>query len=221
MLFFPLSLNFFLICSSQFNLLPIFTPENRVLFFRRYNLISQSDFYWFFISLSKCHAYCVARGQGQTPLCCPVIWLVGHSLQCSRCHSPISCCDIYCQIICKEWTIHSISSSPNIPLIAIRKRVILSTPSCGIPKSECLFCEMDPPTLILIHLSLISFLMNSIILPRFPTFHSYLSVFSLLTLLKAFSILKKIAAVFSLIYQKFLILCLLCCFFPKAELFFD
>ena len=56
------------------------------------------------------------------------------------------------------------SSSPNIPLIAIRKRVTLITPPCDTSKSVCLFCEMGPHTLTLIHLSPISSLMNSVIL---------------------------------------------------------
>ena len=70
-------------------------------------------------------------------------------------------------------------SSPNIPLIATRKRVTLSTLPCGISKSACLFCGKDPCTLTLIHLSPISSLMNSIILPCIPMFSSCLSVFSL------------------------------------------
>ena len=41
------------------------------------------------------------------------------------------------------------------------ERVALSTPPCGILRS--VFCDVDPPTLILIHLLLINFLRNSII----------------------------------------------------------
>ena len=61
-------------------------------------------------------------------------------------------------------------NSPNILLITTRKRVTLRTPPCGILKSVCLLCEMDLPTLSLIHLSLISFLMNFIIVPCIPMF---------------------------------------------------
>ena len=62
--------------------------------------------------------------------------------------------------------------SPNIPFIATRNRVTLSTPPCGILKWVCLLCKMYPPTLTLFHLSLIS-LMNSIILLCIPMFSWY------------------------------------------------
>ena len=44
----------------------------------------------------------------------------------------------------------SFPSSPNIPLIATWKRVILSTTSCGIPKSVYLFFQVYPSTRTLI-----------------------------------------------------------------------
>ena len=44
-----------------------------------------------------------------------------------------------------------------------RKKVTLSSPPCGTPGSVYLFCDIDPLTLTLIYLSLISFLINSII----------------------------------------------------------
>ena len=58
-------------------------------------------------------------------------------------------------------------SSPNIPLITTRKRVMLSTPSYWILSSVYLLSDVVPSTLTLIYLSLISFLMNSIICPVF------------------------------------------------------
>ena len=71
---------------------------------------------------------------------------------------------------------------PNILLIATRKRVMLSIPPCQISRSVCLLCETDPHTFTLIHLSLISYVMNSIILPCIPMFSSSSNVISLFTL---------------------------------------
>ena len=59
-------------------------------FFKGYNFVPQDDL------------YCFAEGEGQTHFCCSCIQLVGHSLQCSRCHSLASCCNVDCQIIGKE-----------------------------------------------------------------------------------------------------------------------
>ena len=117
----------------------------------RYNFVFQHNFYWFFISLSKCHAYCFDVGEGQTPLCCPCIQLVGHYLQCSRCHSLTSCCMHIAKSSARSDQSTPFPSSPNIPLIATRRRVTLSTLPYGTPKSVCLLCEMAPPTLNLIH----------------------------------------------------------------------
>ena len=118
-------------------------------------------------------------------------WLVGHSLQCFRCHSLASWYSVYCHIICKEQFIHSTPSSPNIPLIITKKRVTLSTHLCGIPKSVYLLCEMYPPTLTnqfsdeLHHSSLCSHVFSCFI------------AFCILTLSYNFLISKEIAAVFS------------------------
>ena len=67
-------------------------------------------------------------------------------------------------------------------LIATKKKVTLSTPHCGIPKSVCVLFQMDPSILTLIHLLLISSQMNSIILPCIPMFSSCSGVFSLLNM---------------------------------------
>ena len=85
-------------------------------------------------------------------------------------------------------------TSPNIQLIFTRKKVTLSSPPSGIPKPVYLLSEINFSTLILIHLSPICSLMNSIILPCIPMFSSCSSVFSLSY---AFLISKKIAAAFS------------------------
>ena len=94
--------------------------------------------------------------------------------------------------------------SPNMTLIATRKRVTQSTLPCGIFKSICLLCEMDPPTLILIHLS-ISSLITSIIIFYIPMFSRCSSVFSLLTLSYAFTISKRLLlfSLFSWIHREF------------------
>ena len=82
---------------------------------RGYNFVSQHDFYWFFISFFfNLHAYCFAGGEVQIPFCCSWIQLVGHSLQYSRSYSLASFCNVYCQMICKEWSIHSIFSHSHL-----------------------------------------------------------------------------------------------------------
>ena len=142
--------------------------------------------------------------------------LVGYSLKCSRCHSLTSCCNVYCQIICKDdLTIYiTIRSSFNISLIATR--VTFSIPPCGILKSVWLFCELDPPTLTLIYHSPTSSLMNFIILPCISTFSNF--VFSVghffLDIEEDCSCL--LHQVFLLL---FLILHLFCFFSYEAELF--
>ena len=139
--------------------------------------------------------YYFAWGEEQTPLSCQWIQLVGHSLQCSRCHSLTSSCNVNFQIICKEWFMYSISQSSWYTIDCTRKRVT-TLPVEFQNLSVCLFCEMYPLTLTLIHLSPISSLMNYIIFPSIPMFSSCYSVFSLLNLSYAFSISKKIIAVF-------------------------
>ena len=69
------------------------------------------------------------------------------------------------------------SSSPRVLLISTRKRVMLSSPHYGIPRFLCLFSDVVLSTLTWIHLSPISFLMNSIICLCFSMF-SILNVLS-------------------------------------------
>ena len=123
--------------------------------FRWYNFIYQHDFYWFFISLSylsKYHAYCFAGGKCQAPFAAHV-----SSLLVTSCRSMAATLwFLVIMYIARSYAKSVLSTpfpkSPNIPLIATRRRVALSTPPCGTPKSVYLFCEMDPPTLTLIHL---------------------------------------------------------------------
>ena len=77
----------------------------------------------------SCLLFC--WGRTSAPLCCSCIQLVGHSLQCCRYYS-LASCNVYCQIICKEWSIHYIS------------------------QFSYLFRETYLPTHTLIYLSLIS-----------------------------------------------------------------
>ena len=167
--------------------------------------ISQHVFNWFFISLSKYHAYCFSGGEGQTPLCCQCIQLAGYFLQCSRCHLRL--------LVVMYIARSSAKSDPSIPFpnSPNRKSIMLSICPCGIPRYVCLLCEINPSTLNLIYLSLMSFLINSIILPCIPMFSSCSCVFSLLTLSEAFLLF----FLFSWIHWEFLlflILCLLCFF---------
>ena len=150
--------------------------------FRWYNFVSQYDFYWFIISLSKYHAYCFAGGNVK-----PLSTAHASSLLVTPCRALAATLWFLVVMYISRSSANSDSSttfpnSSNIPLIATRKGVTLRTPPCGIPKSIYLLCETNPPTLTLIHLSPINYLMNLNILPCIPKFSSCSNVLSLLTM---------------------------------------